>query len=70
MMGRRIPQQPGEVEEPVSDSVQGPPFSHRHATERERQRPSPVIVVAPPKGPGIGIRAVWFLFIGWWLAGL
>jgi len=27
-------------------------------------------VVAPPKGPGIGIRAVWFLFIGWWLAGL
>jgi Inner membrane component domain len=31
---------------------------------------APVMVVAAPKGPGIGVRAIWFLFIGWWLAGL
>jgi len=31
---------------------------------------APVIVVATPKGPGLGIRAVWFLFIGWWLTGI
>jgi len=31
---------------------------------------APVMVVSAPKGPGIGVRAIWFLFIGWWLAGL
>jgi len=69
MMGRRIPQQPGEVEDRVGFRSGAARSAIGTATERERQRPSPVIVVAPPKGPGIGIRAVWFLFIGWWLAG-
>jgi uncharacterized membrane protein YccF (DUF307 family) len=27
-------------------------------------------VVAPPSGPGFGVRAVWYIFIGWWLTGL
>jgi uncharacterized membrane protein YccF (DUF307 family) len=31
---------------------------------------APAIVIAPPTGPGIGVRIVWYLFIGWWLTGL
>ncbi len=30
---------------------------------------APAIVMAPPSGPGFGVRAVWFVFIGWWLTG-
>ncbi len=28
------------------------------------------IVIAPPSGPGIGVRVIWYVFIGWWLTGL
>jgi uncharacterized membrane protein YccF (DUF307 family) len=31
---------------------------------------APAIIVAPPSGPGFGVRAVWYIFIGWWLTGL
>ena len=29
----------------------------------------PAIVIAPPSGPGFGVRVVWYVFIGWWLTG-
>jgi uncharacterized membrane protein YccF (DUF307 family) len=28
------------------------------------------VVVVQPSGPGILIRALWFVFIGWWLGGI
>ena len=31
---------------------------------------APTIVVAPPSGPGFGVRVVWYLFVGWWLTGI
>ncbi len=31
---------------------------------------APAILIAPPSGPGIGVRVVWYLFIGWWLTGI
>jgi uncharacterized membrane protein YccF (DUF307 family) len=31
---------------------------------------APAIVVAPPSGPGLGIRVVWYIFIGWWLTAI
>jgi|BarGraNGADG00212_1021973.scaffolds.fasta_scaffold05736_6 uncharacterized membrane protein YccF (DUF307 family) len=31
---------------------------------------TPTIVVAPSSGPGFGIRAVWFIFVGWWLTAI
>jgi hypothetical protein len=55
----------------MSDSVQGPPIQPSAPPPTVNVNvQAPVIVVAPPKGPGIGIRAVWFLLVGWWLAGL
>lgn len=30
---------------------------------------SPVVVVAP-SGPGLIIRVIWFLFVGWWLGAI
>lgn len=32
--------------------------------------PRPPIVVEQKTGPGLLIRALWFLFIGWWLSGI
>lgn len=33
-------------------------------------QPGVNVIVAPPSGPGFGVRAVWYIFIGWWLTGL
>ena len=32
--------------------------------------PSAPIVVEQKTGPGLLVRAVWFVFVGWWLSGL
>ena len=31
---------------------------------------APMIVVAPPTGPSLIVRAIWFVFVGWWLTGI
>ena len=31
---------------------------------------APVVVMASSPEPNIALRAVWFIFIGWWLSGL
>jgi uncharacterized membrane protein YccF (DUF307 family) len=30
----------------------------------------PNVTVVDPGGPGLLIRAIWFIFVGWWLSGL
>jgi len=32
--------------------------------------PRPPIVVETKTGPGLLVRAVWFIFVGWWLSGI
>lgn len=32
--------------------------------------PRPPIVVETKTGPGLLVRAVWFVFVGWWLSGI
>jgi uncharacterized membrane protein YccF (DUF307 family) len=51
----------------MTDAVQ-----HR---EPQRETPTPgaqpqVIVVERGRGPGFLVRAIWYLFVGWWLSGL
>lgn len=31
---------------------------------------APQFVIVPSKGPGLVVRAVWYLLVGWWLTGL
>jgi uncharacterized membrane protein YccF (DUF307 family) len=55
---------PGWQQPPPPPGWQGPPPSVNVNVQ------APVMVIAAPKGPGLLVRAIWFLFIGWWLTGL
>jgi uncharacterized membrane protein YccF (DUF307 family) len=36
----------------------------------QQQLPNVVVIEEAPKGPGCAVRALWFLFIGWWLSAI
>jgi hypothetical protein len=43
---------------PAPPPVQSPPL------------PTPPVAVEQKTGPGLLVRAVWFVFVGWWLSGI
>jgi len=53
----------------ISAGTAAAPPPHAGARQSVNVTVNTPIVLAPPAGPGCLVRAVWYLCVGWWLAG-
>ncbi len=63
--------QPAQQALPIQQAPLSVPASHQHITIQNNVTVSaPPILVVQSRGPSILVRAIYFLFIGWWLGGI